>query len=453
MRGRATIAVAVTLVAVSVAAAAISGALFHAPGSPGSRAGGPANPIGREQAIQPAPGRPQLAELERLIRAFTDQTSVTPTETGLAFLGRLELERARLTGDVDGYTRATRALTRAYRIAPNDAEVGTTLAGARFTIHDFVGALQLADAIYAATGRPGALVVRGDAELELGRYDAATADYRQLAALVPGTSGTQVRQARLAFLTGHLDEAERLALAAESDARQEGAFGATLAWYAAFRGRLALDAGRYDEAARRYARAVRLAPDYHLAVAGLAQATAAQGHLGDAIALYRRAIRLVPEPTYMAALGDLEMLAGDTDRATTHYGTVEAIATLARSRGLYDRQLAVFFADHDTRLADALGIMETSITTRGDVYGYDALGWTLYRLNRLADARTASDRALALGTPDARLWFHAGMISAALGDDARARAELSRALAISPNFDLLLAPVARDTLAGLEGGS
>jgi Flp pilus assembly protein TadD len=60
---------------------------------------------------------------------------------------------------------------------------------------------------------------------------------------------------------------------------------------------------------------------------------------------------------------------------------------------------------------------------------------------------------MAMGTPDARLWFHAGMISAALGDDERARDELSRALSLHPNFDPLLAPVAAEALADLGGPS
>jgi hypothetical protein len=45
------------------------------------------------------------------------------------------------------------------------------------------------------------------------------------------------------------------------------------------------------------------------------------------------------------------------------------------------------------------------------------------------------------------------MISEALGDDDRARDELGRAIDLHPNFDPLLAPVARETLAALEGSA
>ena len=455
MHGRRTAILASALVAVSIAAAAVTSALFRAPQGPRNTAevSAPTATVpGQQPAIQAAPGRPQLSELERLIRAFTQQTAETPNATGFAFLGQLELERARLTGDVAGYARAERALASAYEMAPADAGVGASLASVRFTTHDFTGAYALADRIYAESGEPGALAVRADAALELGRYDAALADYRQLDGLVPGTSAVRARLARVAFLRGDAEEATRLAKQAEEGARREGAFGATLAWYTAFRGKLALDGGRYDDALALYRRAAKIAPEYHVAIGGLAAATAAGGDIVEAIGLYRRAIRIVPDPVYLGALGDLYARSDRADLARQRYGAVDAIATIAATqRRAYDRQLALFWADHDRRLDDALEIARTSLEMRRDIYGYDTLAWVQFRLGELADARSASDRALALGTPDPRLWFHAGMISAALGEDERAARELSTALRLSPRFDALLSEAARTTLAGLTG--
>ena len=61
------------------------------------------------------------------------------------------------------------------------------------------------------------------------------------------------------------------------------------------------------------------------------------------------------------------------------------------------------------------------------------------------------DRALALGTRDARLYFHAGMIHQRLGDAARAREYLARALSTNPYFHPLQADAARRALAQLTG--
>jgi lipoprotein NlpI len=43
-------------------------------------------------------------------------------------------------------------------------------------------------------------------------------------------------------------------------------------------------------------------------------------------------------------------------------------------------------------------------------------------------------RALSLGTRDAMLYFHAGMIDRSLGDTASARDRLETALAINPSW-------------------
>ncbi|MGZ8632080.1 MAG: tetratricopeptide repeat protein [Actinomycetota bacterium] len=402
--------------------------------------------------LSQAPGRPQLNELDRLIRSFSLQTDDAPSAAGFAFLGQLELQRARLTGDVASYARARHALEEAVALAPEDPEPRALLAGVRFTTHDFTGALSLATEIYASDRSLSALAVRGDAALELGRYDEAAADFRVLAGAQPDASTSLVRLSRLAFLRGDAAEAARLAASAEDAAANEGSFGASRSWYSAYRGRLALDAGRYDEAARHYRRAIEAAADYHVAISGLASTRAAQGRTQDAIRLYERAVALVPEPGSLSALGDLYTLAGDERAASDRYATVEVIATLqAVNRQLYDRQLALFWADHDGDLDEALAIVERGIETRRDVYGYDALAWVLYRMGRFEDARSASDRAVEMNTPDARLWFHAGMISAALGERDRARRELSRALGLHPDFDPLLAPVAIETLERLGG--
>jgi hypothetical protein len=60
--------------------------------------------------------------------------------------------------------------------------------------------------------------------------------------------------------------------------------------------------------------------------------------------------------------------------------------------------------------------------------------------------------ALKLGTKDAKLFFHAGMIYNALGRREKAREYLTRALATNRHFHVLLAEVAERTLRGLDAG-
>ncbi len=450
----AVLATAVGISALTYVGASRRGSLPRAgqlPASTGLGVDAPLGGVALGAGIEP-PSRTQVGELDRLIRAYDLQVESAPNATALSFIGRLELERARLTGDVASYARATSALERARALSPSDPDIGMLLATARYTTHDFSGALALARTIQAETGALGAIAVVGDASLELGDYDAAARAYGILGAEIPTSAAVRARLARLAFVRGDADEAVRLARSAERAALADGTFGPRLAFYTMLRAKLALDLGSYDVAAALYGRAVTTAPGYHVALAGLGSARAAQGLIDDAIRLYRRAVAIVPEPLTLSALGDLYSLQGRGRPAQRRYDTVEAIATLARiNRRLYDRQLAVFWADHDLEAVEAVRIAETSLVTRQDVYGHDALAWSLYRAGRLDEARAASDRALVFGTPDPRLWFHAGMISAALGDEARAAEELGSALRLSPRFDPLLAPLARATLAGLSG--
>ncbi|MBA3236128.1 MAG: hypothetical protein H0T59_09075 [Chloroflexi bacterium] len=81
---------------------------------------------------------------------------------------------------------------------------------------------------------------------------------------------------------------------------------------------------------------------------------------------------------------------------------------------------------------------------------YDALARALLANDRPEEAQTAIDNALAIGTRDAKVLYHAGMIAAARGDDSRARELLTDALAIDASFDPYQATLAQARLADLK---
>ncbi|MCC6790071.1 MAG: hypothetical protein IT336_00205, partial [Thermomicrobiales bacterium] len=76
--------------------------------------------------------------------------------------------------------------------------------------------------------------------------------------------------------------------------------------------------------------------------------------------------------------------------------------------------------------------------------------WCLYRAGHIDEAWTYAQEALRLGTRNASLLFHAGMIAAALGDSQSASTYLSQALALNPHFSPIYATVAQETLSGLQ---
>ena len=106
----------------------------------------------------------------------------------------------------------------------------------------------------------------------------------------------------------------------------------------------------------------------------------------------------------------------------------------------------MFYADHDLKPDEAYAGAAREYSVRRDVYGADALAWTALKAGRIAEAQAAIKEALRLGTKDARLLYHAGMIERAAGNTNGARDYLRRSLALNPQFDPLQAPIARNAL-------
>ena len=356
----------------------------------------------------------------------------------------------RLTGNVDDYARAQQAVTQGLAAYPADSGGQTMAALLQYTLHDFAGARAAAQAIYDADpSQLQALATAGDSELELGDYAAATATFATLERVQPGAAVT-ARLAHLASLQGQDAQAASLSTRAVTEARAEGTAGTSLAYYDYLKGFIAFQAGNLVTADRSYSAALADWPGSYLALEGLARVRAARGRTDEAVALYGRAIAIVPQPEYLAGLGDLYQLTGQPRLAEQQYATVRAIAALqALQPKVYNRQLVLFDANHAEDPAGAVRLAETELTVRKDVYGWDADAWALLAAGRAGDADAAMQKALALGTNDALLLYHAGMIAHGVGDDGRARSLLERALALNPGFDPLQAVRARQVLAAM----
>jgi tetratricopeptide (TPR) repeat protein len=393
-----------------------------------------------------------LGDIDRTINDLERQITAIPTSSGLDLLARMQLSRGRITGDADSYAKAQAAVERSLAIAPRNIEGRSLDTEIRYTNHDFSGArIRSAAIVKDAPNEIGALAVRGDAERELGDYTAARATLRELKKVAPGSSSVIVRQARMEFLTGNPAKATALAERAEAVAQNSGLLGATLAFYPSFRGQVAFDQGDYKAAVKHFQRALTIAEDDRAATLGLGRALAASGKTDKAIVLVRELTDRFPDPVALGVLGDMLASVGDEKGANDAYALVEAVADLAtENKQIYNRELALFYANHDRELDHSLELAKAEIADRKDVYGYDALAWAEFKNGHRAEAQKAIDTALALGTPDARLHFHAGMIASARRDVMAAKTHLKTALAISPQFDVLGASVARAELKKIK---
>ena len=365
------------------------------------------------------------------------------------------LQRVRETGDVTYLNLAARAAHASLATLPPEQNTGglTALAQVEYASHEFAAArdhaLQLSK---LEPNKSYPYQTLGDALLELGEYDKAEAAFHQMDQLggVQGLTRVSIEQrmARLAALHGdpngaqrHFSNALRLALALPAPPRE------TVAWCRWQLGETAFSVGDYVTAEQHYRDALTTFPDYFRALASLGRVRAAQGDLADAIEQYEHAVRIIPDPSFVAALGDLYQLAGRDKDAAAQYSLVEKIGHLNQLNGtLYNRQLTLFYADHDLKADEAYANAEREYAVRKDIYGADALAWTALKAGRLAEAQTAIKEALRLDTTDAKLFYHAGMIAQAGGDTERAHEYLKRALSINPQFDPMQAAIARKNL-------
>jgi tetratricopeptide (TPR) repeat protein len=368
-------------------------------------------------------------------------------------LGESQIELARATGDLSAYVAADQSLDAALALYPEMPAARAFKGVVLVSLHRFDEARRLGEAVLTdQPDDPTALATLGDASLELGDLDAATRAYARLAKTSPSAAAS-VRVGHLAFIRGDTATALENARAAVAHATEEEAAGERAGFYSYQLADTLIATGDRVGAERAYREAIGHDLRSFLAHAGLGRALAADGKLDAAIQEMSEAIAIVPQPDTLARRADLYTLrnaSGDASRAEQDRRTVLAIAQLATAAGnVYDRTLSVYLANHGLEPARSVELAARELEIRKDVYGYDALAWALLANGRAAEADAAIQAALAVGTKDARILYHAGMIGLALGDTARAKSQLSAALVLDPSFDALQAQRAREALAGL----
>jgi tetratricopeptide (TPR) repeat protein len=72
--------------------------------------------------------------------------------------------------------------------------------------------------------------------------------------------------------------------------------------------------------------------------------------------------------------------------------------------------LALFLAEHDRKLDEAVAIAETVAAKRHDIFTQDALAWAYFKAGRIEEAHNASRQATRTGSRDARILAHAAAI-------------------------------------------
>jgi tetratricopeptide (TPR) repeat protein len=349
------------------------------------------------------------------------------------------MRKARTSGDPGFYVNVAGCADEALRLEPDYTPALELRGLVLMNGHRFEEARRQAETILAVDPMSSvALGTLSDALLELGRFDEAVDAAQRGADAKPG-SAVYARASYLRWLTGDLDGAKdaiRLALGGRDRRDPEPA-----AWTFVEAAKIFWHEADYEGADAVLEEALRWVPDYPPALLLRGRVALGQGQAERAIGWLEKAWRAQPLPEAAWLLGDARAMLGDTAGAARDWER----AVQAGRRG--DRlMLALFLATKGRDLDEALRFVEAERAQRRSVYVDDVYAWALYRAGRIDDARRASDAAMRLGTPDARILYHAGAIRLAAGIP-EGRALVEKALALNPKFDVTGAEEARALLA------
>lgn len=396
-------------------------------------------------------GRYSSTHTDNLIRQLQEQIKQNPNyPLTYTRLGAAYLQKARETGDPNYYAKAETALSRALELQPDDFLAMAQMGSLSLSRHEFAEALGWARQAQAISAENVLIYgVMGDALVELGQYQQAEETFQSMVDLRPDLS-SYARVSYIRELYGDLDGAvEAMQWAVQAG----GPNAENTNWVRVQLGHLYFNRGQLREAERMYQQALEVNPGYAPALAGWGRVLAARGRYHDAIQRYQSAVKYIPLPEYVTALGEVYEAAGKPGLAQEQYDLVRAIEKLAAANGVNsDLEMALFAANHPHRQdpGDVVARARIAFAARPTIYAADVLAWALYQAGDYAEARSYSEQALRLGTQDALLFFHAGMIAYQSGDVEQARGHLQSALDLNPYFSVQYSSVARETLKQIK---
>ncbi|HYL97624.1 MAG TPA: tetratricopeptide repeat protein [Blastocatellia bacterium] len=414
-------------------------------------------------ALKPAVALPDDRNVTEGAIRFLESRVKADSEDHIAYnkLATYYLQLMRETGSITYLDLASKAAAASLAALPPERNTDglTVKAQVDYAEHEFTGSRDNAKRMAELDpGKSYPFYILGDSLLELGDYDGAKAAYRQMERMTEPFEGVSTvamnqRLARQAELYGETARAKELLQSALSEALSlQVPSRETVAYCHWQLGELAFSIGDYESAESNYRDSLTTFPNYFKALGSLGRIRAARGDIPGAIEFYERAVRVVPDPTFVAALGDLYKLSGREREAQAQYALVEKIGHLSALNGvLYNRALAWFRADHNTQVEEGYEYAAREYAVRKDIYGADALAWSALKAGRIDEAQKLSRESLRLGTHDAKLLYHAGEIAMAAGDKRSAIEYLGSALKLNPCFDPLQSIIAKQDLLKLNG--
>jgi tetratricopeptide (TPR) repeat protein len=438
-----------------VAAAVV--ALAAAVGASAALGGGRAAPRGLLAAESLAglyPSAEEQAELtEQAIRYHAARVQADARGAAdRANLAGMYLQRSRETGEFGDVLKAEEMARASLAIrARGNAKAFRQLAASLLAQHRFSEAMVIArELVRIWPEDPAHRALLGELQMEVGDYAAAEVTFGTIRQHADNLA-VAPRLARWAELHGRPDQARVIFAAALRQALYRTDFTAEqMAWYYLRLGDVELRSGRIGEAEKAFRSGLVISPGDYRLLSAMARLEMARGRYQQAAELGEEAVATVLDPATLGIVSEAYALLGDRERSG-EYARAMKVAVQGQAIGFH-REWSLFLLDHGGDVAQVTERARAELAERRDVYGHDLMAWALFRSARPVEARAQMKQALRLGTRDPLLFFHAGMIERAAGDDEAARGYLRQALELNPRFHPRHAATARAVLDSIPGG-
>ncbi len=416
-------------------------------------------------------------ELENEIDFYKERIRRTPS-AGLdrASLASTYLRLARATGDTAYYQLAEASAQQSLANLPNSA-AQLVLAQIAEAEHDFSTTLKLAQQILRTEpSNPEAQTLLVTSHLAMGAIPKASQIAQQLVDQTP-TLGTFTLLALVQDAQGQDEDAVRSfehALAAE-----EPGEAASSAKTRTLMGRFYRHRGKTQQARQLFQEALRILPRYSFALLEQAKLETLVGNYQQAETLFTQVDITAHEHDTLHGRALLKLLQGDRNSANQlwsqaeksfrhheeeqgehhhgqeHHSSHGHSHAHPHNHGQQQDESHHYFGHHrdlarlllargrTSDLPEALGVMQAEVKIRRDAKTLNTLAWALQQSGQMEAANKILLEAIQLGTRDAELFYRAGTVARALGNEPQAIDYFRTAQQLNPNFDQKLRQILR----------
>lgn len=398
---------------------------------------------GAGEGASPSPAELRIAAAKKVLREQPNRYQAY-NDLALALV-----RHARETGDDSYYEQAGVAIASSLRIQPENFEAEQAQVDLLLAEHKYRAALEEARTLNHRM--PDAVLVWGyiaEAEAALGNYQEAEEAAQWMMNLRPGNLPAYLTGATLRQDWGDVDGAEDFldkALQQTPPLETE-----QTAWILTRMARLLRLSGHAEAAEALLQKALKTFPNYYQSLEELAEVRLAQRRYPEAVGLLETRNRSFPTTLSILLAARCYERAGRPADAAKTYAEFEreSRAQIALSDNA-NLELITYYTDHARQPREALRIARLEIQNRHDIWALDVYAWALYSNRKYVEADQQIEKARAIGTRDAAIYYHAGAIEAALGKRAEANRYLQQSLDLNPTSEV--SDVARRAVTQLQG--